>query len=158
MSGYMCNKVLMSIGFFVMLLAMTISGQSGGYTGQSAFAQSNPSRQSIDRALLEGFAEAARQLNAHGPVMVDGDTRRDWSAAGPGPRLTYYHTFPEYSSFDIDRAWLMVNLKSEVREGVCRSEEMRASLDYGGTYVYSYSGNDGVEVARFELSKSDCGY
>jgi hypothetical protein len=27
---------------------------------------------------------------------------------------------------------------------------------YGGTYVYTYSGNDGVEIARFEINKNDC--
>ncbi len=154
----MWQKVLGVLGSIVVLIAMSISGQIGSEVGKAAFAPSKLKRQQVEEKLLEGFTEAARQANARGPIMVDQDTRWDRSVAGPGPRLTYHYSFPHYSSREIDSNWLLSNLKPEVRKGVCSSKEMKLSLQYGGRYVYSYSGNDGAEIARFELSKSDCGY
>jgi len=154
----MWKKILTVLGFIVVLIAAGIGGQIGKEVGKAAFSPSKPTQQQIEEKLLEGFAKAAELANARGPVMVDQDTRWDKSVAGPGARLTYFYSFPKYSSRDIERAWLLANLQPEVRKGVCGSKEMKPSLQYGGTYVYSYTGNDRVEIARFELSKHDCGY
>lgn len=152
----MWKKILSILGFIVVLVAASIGGQIGKEVGKSAFAPSKPTQQQIEEKLLEGFTKAAEQANSRGPVMVDQDTRWDKSVAGPGARLTYFYSFPKYSSRDIERGWLLANLQPEVRKSVCGSKEMKPSLQYGGIYVYSYTGNDGVEIARFELSKHDC--
>ena len=154
----MWKKILSVLGFIVVLIAGSIGGQLGKEVGKTAFSSSKPTQQQLEEKLLEGFAKAAEQANARGPVMMDQDTRWDKSVAGPGARLTYFYSFPKYSSRDIERGWLLANLQPEVRKGVCGSKEMKPSLQYGGTYVYSYTGNDGVEIARFELNKHDCGY
>lgn len=154
----MGKKILSVLVFIVVLIAASIGGQIGKEVGKSALAPSKPTQQQIEEKLLEGFTKAAEQANAQGPIMVDQDTRWDKSVAGPGARLTYFYSFPKYSSRDIDRGWLLANLQPEVRKGVCDSKEMKPSLQYGGTYIYSYTGNDGVEIARFELSKLDCSY
>jgi hypothetical protein len=88
--------------------------------------------------------------------MVDKDTRMDRAAVGPGSRLTYFYSLPNYSSQDIEPRWLHENLKPLVKKGVCASKEMKSTLQYGATYVYAYSGNNGAEIARFEISKNDC--
>lgn len=158
----MLKKIFSALGLIAMLIAavlgVTIVKEFGKSVGNAAASPSKPSAQQIEEKLLEGFAKAAEQANARGPVMVAQDTRWDKSVAGPGARLTYFYSFPKYSSRNIERGWLLANLQPEARKGVCGSKEMKPSLQYGGTYVYSYTGNDGVEIARFELSKHDCGY
>ncbi|MBC7163161.1 MAG: hypothetical protein H5U26_13785 [Immundisolibacter sp.] len=154
----MRKKVLTVFGFIVVLIAASIGGQIGKGVGKAAFSSSKPTQQQIEAKLSEGFTKAAEQANARGPVMVDQDTRWDKSVAGPGARLTYFYSFQQYSSRDIERDWLLAKLQPAVRKSVCGSTEMKPSLQYGGTYVYSYRGNDGVEIVRFELTKHDCGY
>lgn len=107
--------------------------------------------------VAEGFAKAAAEANAKGPIMVDQNTRLDQTIAGPGAKLTYFYSFPGYSSQDIKRTWDLASAKSTVTNGVCNSQGMASSLQNGGVYIFSYSGNDGVVIARFEVGASDCG-
>lgn len=153
----MWKKLLSVFGFIAVLIAAAIGGGIGKEVGKAAFSPSRPTQQQVDEKLYEGFNKAAEQSNRRGPVMVDQDTRWDRSVAGPGARLTYLYSFPKYSSRDIQREWLLTNVQSEVKKGVCGSKEMKPSLQYGGTYVYAYSGNDGIEIARFEINRNDCG-
>ena len=152
----MLKKILSVLGFIAILIAAAIGGGVGKQVGKAAFSPSHLSAQQIEEKLIEGFTEASEKSNRRGPVMVDQDTRWDRSAVGPGARLTYFYSFPKYSSRDIEQSWLLANLKPGVQKGVCASKEMKPSLQYGATYVYVYSGNDGVEIGRFEMSKNDC--
>jgi len=152
----MLKKLLSVLGFIAILIAASIGGGIGKQVSKVAFSPSQPSPHQIEDKLNEGLTKAAEESNTRGPVMVNQDTRWDRSAAGPGARLTYFYSFPHFSSQDIDRGWLLANVKPEVKKGVCASKEMNPSLQYGVTYVYAYSGNDGVEIARFEINKNDC--
>ena len=89
--------------------------------------------------------------------MLDTDTRLDRVSVGPGVRAIYYHSFPKYNSRDIDANWLLTNLRSEVMGKVCVNKKMKESLQYGAIFCYVYSGNDGVEITRFEIEGADCG-
>ena len=129
----MWRKILSVLVFIVVLIAGGIGGQIGKVVGNAA---SKPTQQQIEEKLLEGFSQAAKEANAKGPVMVDQDTRWDKSIAGPGARLTYFYTFPKYSSNEIDREWFLANQKSEVRKVVCGSKEMKPTLQYGGLYLF----------------------
>ncbi len=117
-----------------------------------------PSSQEVETILVEGFTKAANQYNQRLPMMVDQDTRLDKATVGPGPRAVYHHTFPKYTSRDIDANWLQTNFRPEVMRKVCASADMNKSLQYGGIYVYAYSGSDGVEITRFEIDRNDCGF
>ena len=156
----MWKKVLSALGFIALLVVMAIGGGIGKIVGKSAsdsaFRSPGPTPQQIEEKLIEGFNKAAEQSNRLGPKMVDKDTRWDTTAVGPGARVTYYYSFPHYSSQDITAAWLETNLKSVVKNGVCTSKDMKPSLQYGGTYVYVYRGNDGAEITRFTFSQHDC--
>lgn len=151
------RKLLSVFGFIAVLIAAAIGGGIGKEVGKAAVSPAKPTQQQVESKLYEGFKKAAEQSNKLGPVMVDQDTRWDRSIAGPGARLTYHYSFPKYSSIDITRIWLLTNLQPEVKTAVCGSKEMKPSLQYGGTYVYAYSGNDGIEIARFEINRHDCG-
>ena len=156
----MWKKVLSALGFIALLFLMAIGGGIGKIIGKSAgdsaFRSSGPTPQQIEEKLIEGFNKAAEQSNRLGPRMVDEDTRWDTTAVGPGARVTYYYSFPNYSSQDITAVWLETNVKSVVKNGVCTSKDMKPSLQYGGTYVYVYRGNDGAEITRFTFSQHDC--
>jgi hypothetical protein len=152
----MLKKLLSVLGFIAILIAGAIGGGIGKQVGKAAFSPPQINSQQIEEELNEGFTKAAEQSNRRGPVMFDQDTRWDRSLAGPGARLTYFYSFPKYSSHDIERSWLLANLQPQVKKGVCSSKEMKPSLQYGGTYAYVYSGNDGVEIAHFEINKNDC--
>ena len=149
----MPKKLLIVLGFIAILIAAAI----GKGIGKAAFSPSQPSAQQIEEKLNEGFTNAAEQSNKRGPVMLDQDTRLDKTVAGPGARVTYFYSFPKHSSQDITAIWLHENIEPVVRKSACASKEMRPSLQYGGVYVYSYSGNNGTEITRFEFKQHDCG-
>ncbi|MHB8766297.1 MAG: hypothetical protein ACYDA8_18420 [Deferrisomatales bacterium] len=151
----MWKKILAVLGFIGILIAASIGGQIGKEVGKAAM---KPSTQEIEAKLAEGFARAADQYNQRLPMMVDQDTRLDKMTVGPGTRAVYHHTFPKYTSRDIDANWLQTNLRPEVMRKVCASADMKKSLQYGGIYVYSYSGSNGVEITRFEIDRNDCGF
>lgn len=151
----MWKKALFVIGFIGILIAGSIGGQIGREVGKATV---RPSSQEIEAKLVEGFTKAANQYNKQLPMMVDQDIRLDKATVGPGPRVVYHHTFPEYTSGDIDVDWLQTDLRPEVTRTVCANADMKKSLQHGGIYSYAYSGSDGAEIARFEIDRNDCGF
>jgi len=140
---------------FVTLIG--IFGRIGPKLAEIA-AQSRANNQLTRQEILEkGFAQAAKEINAKGPAMLDDDTRVDKAVAGPGARLTYFYSFPKYPSHDFDRDEFLARQQPSVKKSVCDKKKARLTLEHGGVYIFSYSGNDGVEIARFEVSKHDCG-
>lgn len=158
----MIKKLLSILGaivsFIVVLVFAGIGGQVGKEVGKAAFAPSKPTEKEIMAKLTEGFVVAAKQINDSAPTMVDEETRMDGASAGPGALLTYHYTFPNYSSSDIDSGLIQSNVFPSVKSGVCSSKEMKPSLQYGGKYTYSYSGNDGVLIGEFTIDRNDCGF
>lgn len=146
------------IGIIVVLIFAGIGGQVGKEVGRAAFSPSKPTEKEIMTKLAEGFELAAKQINDSAPTMVDEETRMDRASVGPGALLTYHYTFPNYSSRDIESALIQTNVFPSVKRGVCSSKEMKPSLQYGGKYTYSYSGNDGVLIGEFTIDRHDCGF
>jgi hypothetical protein len=126
--------------------------------GKAAFSPSKPTEAEIIAKLAEGFEAAAKQINESAPTMVDEETRMDGASVGPGALLTYHYIFPNYSSNDVDSGLIQSNVLPYVKRGVCSSKEMKPSLQYGGKYTYSYSGNDGVLIGEFTIDRNDCGF
>ena len=155
----MSKKLLSVLGVIIALIVWAISGQIGREIGKKAASSpSKPSQQEVKAKLIEGLKEAADQLTPQLPMMLDEDTRLDRSTIGPGARAVYHHTFPKYSSSDIDSNQLLTNLQPEIMSKVCASKDTKKFLQYGGIYVYIYSGNDGLEISRFEIDRNDCGF
>lgn len=146
------------IGIIVVLIFAGVGGQVGKEVGRAAFSPSKPTEKEIMTKLAEGFELAAKQINDSAPTMVDEETRMDGASVGPGALLTYHYTFPNYSSRDIESALIQTNVFPSVKRGVCSSKEMKPSLQYGGKYTYSYSGNDGVLIGEFTIDRHDCGF
>jgi hypothetical protein len=100
------------------------------------------------------LAEAARELNAQAPRMLDAGTRLDGGKAGPGNRFTYNYTLTQLRSTDIDPAeWqrnVVPQIKTKMRNGV-----LAPMFKRGTTVVYRHSGSDGVLVSEIEMSPTD---
>ena len=153
----MIKKLLAVVGFIVVLIASAIGGLIGKEVGKSAFS-SKPSEYEREAKLIEGFRTAAKQVNATLPTMIDEETRMDNVTVGPEARITYHYSFPNYSAGEIDSSWLLTNLRPDLKNNVCANSDMKPSLEYGGTYTYSYSGNDGILIVSFNLNGTDCGF
>lgn len=117
-----------------------------------------PTQKEVDKKIIEGFKKAVKEVNRTAPTMVDQDTRLDKATIGPGARATYHYSFPKYSSKEIKSNWLQTNLRPIVTKNVCSNKKMRPSIEYGGIYIFSYSGNDGIEISSFQVSLDDCGF
>ena len=150
------KKVVAGLGVAAIVIAAAFGGSIGKMLGKSLFSPAKPTPQQVEEKLIEGFNRAAEQSNKAGPRMVDEDTRWDSTFVGPGARVTYFYSFPKYSSKQITASRLNADVEPVVRSAVCINKDMRPSLQYGGTYAFSYSGNDGVEIARFEFNRHDC--
>lgn len=148
--------ILLTLVFIATMIAGGIGGNIGKEVAKTALSPPKPSAQQIEEALIKGLTVTAEQINKRGSTMVDKDTRLDRVAVGPGARITYFLSFLNYSSQDIEPSWLHENWEPAVKKGVCASKEMRSGMQYGTTAVYAYSGNNGAEIARFEISKTDC--
>jgi hypothetical protein len=154
----MKKKLLTALGFIAVLIVAGIAGQIGREAGKVTFSPSKLSEEEIEARLIEGFRSAANDINQKLPMMIDEETRLDRATVGPGARIVYHNTFTKYTSMDIDANWLQTNLRPLVMRKVCDNKDMRKSLQYGGIYVYSYSGSDEVEITRFEIDQNDCGF
>ncbi len=154
----MLKNVLYKFGIIFGLVIASSGGDIGEVLGKRAFASEKPTKQEIESTLVEAYKEAAKQINAGVPRLIDSETRLDKASVGPGPKVVYHHTFINYSSKKLTAEKLQKSLRPEVTGKVCSSADMKASLQYGGSYVYSYSGNDGAEIVRFEIDRKTCGF
>lgn len=144
------------------LLAANVITQATSTTKTASVAAQMPKadvgEQDVESGLIAGFEQAANEINRSTPTMVDSETRLDRATAGPGAVLTYHYTFPNYTSDDLDGAWIKSELRENVTSNVCESEVMKPALEYGGKYVYSYSGSDQIVIASFQITREECGY
>jgi hypothetical protein len=143
------KKVLGTVGSILLLLvAMAFGKIIGRSVGNSA------TKPNIDKVL----SQAASQVNANLPMMVDKETRLDTTMGGPGKRFTYFYTFPAYASTELDASEVHSLLSSTVPKNVCGSTDMKPMFKLGVTAIYVYRGNDGAEVTRLSITPQSCGY
>jgi len=135
-------------------------GTLGRYFAQSTFGPSKPNAQQVKEQLFPTIhtlsaALAVKEINQKAPYMIDGETRLDRAEASPNS-VTYFHTFPNYSSKDVEFSHLQTNLLPKIINFVCSDEDMKWVMSYDVEYIYVYRGNNEKEIARFEITKNDC--
>ncbi|MFI3189267.1 hypothetical protein BCS42_14215 [Crenothrix sp. D3] len=165
----MLKKILSVIGIVVVFIVVfivkgtrkvvthTISEVAGQAIGNVAgkaisntvYPPSKPTIQSLENEL----ARTADSINKTLPMKIDKETRLDKVEINSGLRLTFFHTLLNYSSREID---INSQIQTYVKNNVCANEERKSYLQHGVTFDYIYSGNDGVEINRFEINKDDC--
>lgn len=154
----MLKKILSVLGFLVILILGKISGEFGKNIAESVSSPAKPSTQQIETSLINGLTTVAQQLNQQLPMMIDKDTRGDRVSVGPGARLTYHYTFPNFTSRDVDQISIQAYMREEVKKNLCANEKMKSSIQYGAIYGYTFVGSDNVEIVRFEIDRNDCGF
>lgn len=150
------NRTLSALGVIAMIVGILIVKSCAHIAGKNiANTISKPSVQEIERTLTESLAKSVEIINKQAPTVVDKEIRLD-RAASVGTSLTYFYSFSNYSSQNINSDVLQTEFKPQVIKNVCANEQMKPSLQYGATYVYVYSGNDGMEIFRFEVNNDVC--
>lgn len=140
--------VLGVIGVVLLLLAALFIEKPVGKSAAEAIEKPN-----LDKALTQ----AASKINETLPMKIDKDTRLDTTYGGPGKNFSYIYTFPAYASAELDANAVRSNILPGIKKNVCGNKEMRDMFRSGVTAHYVYRGNDGVEIARLDVSPSDCG-
>lgn len=136
----------------VALLGVTFSGK----ISQVEAFYAKKFHQAVDEKIYAEFKKTADKFNQRGPTMVSKTLRLDKTTAGPGARITYFYTFTNYSSHDLDRDKLSASLQGRLDKVICTNDKIKPTLKLGATYAYVYSGNDGVELVRLEVNKQHC--
>jgi len=144
------------------LLAANVITQEST-NGQTTSLETRPRTQdavgqSIESGLIQAFKQAAEKINLSTPTMIDDETRFDKATVGPGAVLTYHYTFPNYMSDEVGSAWIDSQMRESVTDNVCKNEAMKPALEYGGKYIYSYSGSDQKVIGSFQITKEECDY
>jgi hypothetical protein len=153
----MLRKIASILGIAVAIIGLALFNGLGKQAAKAAFTPGKPTPEQIQSAIVQGLEKAARQINERGSIMVDEDTRMDGASVGPGARMTYLYTLPKHSSLEIDAAWMKTNVQPIVRKNMCSKPAVVSALKDGVTYIYSYSGSDGVKIVNIEITQRDCG-
>lgn len=146
----------MMSSFFVFLVLLTISviaGKAGEYVDDIP-SLSNMTNGKVN--LVESLKKASIKQNEKGSFMIDKETRFERTEVDSDARIIYFYYLPNYSSKKITLNWIDSNIKPETIKSVCAGEKTRPILKMGAIYAYSYTGNDGVEISRFEVRNDDC--
>jgi hypothetical protein len=155
----MFKKIISVLRSIVMLIPILIVGaiakNVGSEFGDVLSRPSEPTPKQIEENLPGAIENAVQQINKKGAQIID-EIRLDRASAEPGLRLAYHYTLLNYTAQDIDPNLLYTSVQPNVKNGVCSSKNMKFYMQYGVIYEYIYSGNNGQEINRFEISKNDC--
>jgi len=150
--------ILTGLVVIIALIGVTFSGPIGNKIQQAEATVSKVFHHALDKSMYEGFKQTADKLNKRGPVMVSKHLRLDKTDAGPGARITYFYSFTNHAASDFTPNKLNTNLQEKIDKSVCSNMKIKPSLELGATYVFAYSGNDGVEITRITVNKDNCTY
>lgn len=135
------QKIATILVLAVSLIAFQIARNWPGNDGEA-----------VDEALIE----AASQLNAKLPMMVDSDTRLD-NTMGLNKTLRYNYTLVNYTASSVSAADINNALGQKILNQVCTSKEMRGFIKNGVTVSYAYHGNEGSQITVISVDPSQCG-
>jgi hypothetical protein len=138
--------VAASVLFAIVLLLANGVGNIGGKVASEAIF--GPSSDDI-------VAATAREMNKTLPMMVDGETRLDSTAAGPGRVLAYNYTLINYVASQLDASSLAAIERQVV--GVSCSQQQQNLLSKNVAMRFRYTSSDGYMVRDFTINRNACG-
>ena len=104
-------------------------------------------------------AEAADQINATAPIMVDEETEL-MNAMGLGGMLVYNYRLVNLSQQDTSRQQIIRFMMEEIKPSAvsqgCTTPEMRQWFDRGVTWRYMYHYADRTYIGQFDIKLADC--
>ena len=103
---------------------------------------------SFDKAMME----AASQLNASCPIMIDKDTRLDNAAAMPDNVFQYYYTLVNVDQSEVNIDTLRKYIEPLIVNGVKTSPDLKAYRDNKVTMGYHYRDKNGVFLMKIDVT------
>ena len=142
-----------AIALVVVIVAARIVGGAAGRQSGERIVASRVATLSEGQATLD---QVSKELNANLPEMIDENIRLDTTRSGPGMSLSYIHSFPAWSSDDLDFESIRGPLASNAKPVICGTPEAVTLLRAGVTIRYVFNTNDGVEIATASFTAADC--
>jgi len=106
-------------------------------------------------SVAAGLENAAREINASAPKMVDAATRIDGATAGPGTLLTVRATFVAVDGRTMDKMKWQTVLAPNIRDNALKNTSLRKLVASGVSVRYRFSGRDGVLIDVLEITSRD---
>jgi hypothetical protein len=97
----------------------------------------------------------ASSINKGLPMMVGSGIRMD-STYGSHKTFGYIYTLTNFTSQTFNEADLQRSLGGETLNKTCTTKELRAYIDGGVTFIFSYYGSDGKQIGTIRIEPSQC--
>ena len=108
----------------------------------------------LDKELMQ----AASEINASCPVMVDQSTRLDNAIAGPDKRFIYNYTILVKIPEDYNNDAFVKDLRPILVNNYKNNPDCQPMFKNGVTVVCRYKRTDGTLIADIPITPKDCGY
>lgn len=152
------KKMLRWIGYIALgiggIVLLGTVGGIGKYVGKTAVQEYQQGKAA--GVLEEVQAAVAKQLRKQLPMKMDKITTLQ-SVVSSGSLLIYNYTINLRES-GIDHTTFISRMKDNLKTNVCEQKEMAETIKYGGRYMYSYMGVDGIVIGSIKIGKKECGF
>jgi hypothetical protein len=139
-------------------VALTHLGSDSSSPTRSGPGISSPSQTSRDAdtaRIQRELAQAANELNATMPIMIDSMTRMDSMVVLGDRTLGYFYTLIGVSNADFDRGAFEAALRPTLVNNYATNPMMASLRADGVTLLYSYRFEGGAFAASIEIKTSD---
>lgn len=143
-------KILGGIGLLLVIAFAGGIGKMIGKTTTDRFFEGK-NEGALDSALMQ----AASEINANLPMMVDSETRLD-ATVGMNKRFRYNYTLINYSANEIEPKAIVDAMQDKLINNVCTSKEMEVFVKNSIPVTYAYFGKNGKQITVITVSPSQC--
>ena len=137
----MKKLILATLAILLLATSTTYAGSSGANSSQDNFVKKR-------------IHDLANQMNRNCPNKMDSETRLDKVTPGPGRRFNYFVTAMKDTSDTTDISQIEEITAPKIFNEYC--SPVNFLYKYDATLSYTYYGNDGVYIGRFEIAPDDC--
>ena len=103
----------------------------------------------------KALTDVASDMNKTLPMSVDGETRLDSTAPGPGLKFTYVYTLLKHDKSELDVPSLEKSLKPKIVANYKTSPEMKQFRDMNVQLVYQYKDKNGESLFEIAVTPAD---
>ena len=129
---------------------------SDNYQQQKTVNTSNAENEySTNDNINDILVASAKQINKNLPMMVDQETRLDFTMALKH-KFLYKYTMVNFKTEELDSNYVYETMKPILVKNVCTNEDMKAFVEYKIPVQYSYYGNDGGKISSVTVLPADC--
>ena len=99
----------------------------------------------------------SEDMNKTLPSQIDSVTRIDSTSVGPGLKITYMHTLIGQDYQRVRKEQLILDLESQIKNGVCTMPQVRMFVENNVEMIYRYRRENGEYIGEISVLPSrDC--